>query len=41
MPSSLTFTVVLVTPQNAIGYGAQAKGTTVTYTGASIRTPVR
>ena len=41
MPASRTFTVVLVTPQNAIGYGAQAKGTTVTYTGASIRTPVR
>jgi alpha-D-xyloside xylohydrolase len=36
MPASRTFSVILVTPQHAIGYGATPRGS-LTYTGATMR----
>jgi alpha-D-xyloside xylohydrolase len=40
MPASRTFTVVLVSPQSAIGYGATANNP-VTYTGSAITVRLR
>jgi hypothetical protein len=36
MPASRTFSVILVTPQHAFGYGATPRGS-LTYTGALMR----
>jgi alpha-D-xyloside xylohydrolase len=41
MPASRSFRVTLVTAQNPVGYGTQATGTTLTYTGAAIRARLR
>ena len=40
MPASRAFTVVLVTPQSMIGYGAPANNP-ITYTGSAVRTQIR
>jgi len=40
MASNRTFTVVLVTPQSSIGYGAAANNP-ITYTGSAVRTQIR
>jgi alpha-D-xyloside xylohydrolase len=41
MPASRSFFVELVSPQNAAGYGTQATGTTIAYTGTPISTRIR
>ena len=40
IPASRTFNVVLVSPQNVVGYGAKP-GTAITYSGAAVRTRIQ
>jgi len=40
MPASRTFSVVLVTPQSPIGYGAEGSNP-ITYTGSAVSTRLR